>query len=104
MCRLFAENIDMFSFDDCSFLVQKSKESSARQVMWKEFSLVNSFTLECSFLGPNRGSHNGLHFNISDMLLLGRTFCKTLVDYVENQERVTRAYNELRVRFPQGGP
>lgn len=74
----------MFSFDDCSFLVQKSKESTARIVMWKEFQLVNSFTLEMSFLGPNRGSHSGLHFNTTDMQHMGRMFCKTLVDYVEN--------------------
>ena len=61
--RLFSENLDMFGFDDCSFLVQKNKESCARVVMWKEFQLVNSFTLEVSFLGPNKGSNNGLHFN-----------------------------------------
>ena len=31
--------------------------------MWREFNLVNSFTLEASFMGPNRGVHAGLHFN-----------------------------------------
>mgnify|MGYP001946989130 FL=1 len=61
--RLFAENIDMFGFEDCSFAVQKSRESTARIVMWKEFQLVNSFTLEASFLGPNQGANSGLHFN-----------------------------------------
>ena len=74
----------MFGFDDCSFVVQKSKESAARVVMWKEFQLVNSFTLEASFLGPNRGRNSGLHFNTAHLELMGRTFCKTLVDYVDN--------------------
>ena len=63
VCRLFSENIDMFGFEDCSFVVQKSKESTGRVVMWKEFQLVNSFTLEASFLGPNKGVNAGLHFN-----------------------------------------
>ena len=31
--------------------------------MFKEFNLVNSFTLEASFMGPNKGVHAGLHFN-----------------------------------------
>lgn len=35
--RLFSENLDMFGFDDCSFVVGKSKEACARVVMWKEF-------------------------------------------------------------------
>ena len=37
LCRLFSENNDMFSFEDCNFSVHKVKESAARVVMWKEF-------------------------------------------------------------------
>lgn len=102
MCRLFSENIDMFGFDDCSFLVQKSKESTARIVMWREFNLVNSFTLEASFLGPNKGSNSGLHFSSTHLQKMGHMFCRTLVDYVDSPERVSRAFNELKGRFPQG--
>jgi len=57
----------MFSFEDCCFAVQKSKETCARIVMWREFSLFNSFTLEISFLGPNKGVNKGSHFNITHM-------------------------------------
>jgi len=93
----------MFGFEDCSFAVQKSRESTARIVMWREFQLVNSFTLEASFLGPSRGVHAGLHFNPTMLQIMGRVFCKTLVDYVDNQERVNRVFTELKNRFPQGG-
>ena len=55
--RLFSQNIDMFGFEDCSFAVQKAKESTARIVMWREFNLINSYTLEASFLGPNKGEN-----------------------------------------------
>jgi hypothetical protein len=52
--------------------------------MWKEFSLVNSFTLEASFLGPNKGTHANVHFNPTMLAVIGRSFCKTLYDYVKN--------------------
>jgi cytosolic carboxypeptidase protein 2/3 len=81
---LFAENLDMFGFDDCCFAVQKSRESTARIVMWREFQLINSFTLEISFMGPNRGQFAGLHFNTTMLAVCGRAFCKTLADYVDN--------------------
>mmetsp|Transcript_33178 Transcript_33178/g.32575 ORF Transcript_33178/g.32575 Transcript_33178/m.32575 type:complete len:89 (+) Transcript_33178:1234-1500(+) len=46
---LLEKNCDIFSFSDCSFAVQKSKESTARVVMWKELGITNSYTLESSF-------------------------------------------------------
>ena len=52
---LFAKNTDNFSFNNCDFNVQKQKETTARVVMWREFSLINSFTLESSFFGPTNG-------------------------------------------------
>lgn len=82
----------MFSFEDCCFAVQKSKETTGRVVMWREFNLINSFTLESSFMGPNRGVNVGLHFNPTMLQTMGRLFCKTLVDYVKDQERVNRVY------------
>ena len=61
---MFSENCENFSFEDCAFMVHKSKESCGRIVMWREFNLVNSYTCEASFCGPTRGIHNGCHFNI----------------------------------------
>lgn len=49
--------------------------------MHKEFNLVNSYTLEASFMGPNRGVFAGLHFNTTHMQMIGRVFCQTLADY-----------------------
>jgi len=40
------------------------KESCGRVVMWKEFQLINSFTLECSFQGANQGMFKDTHFTI----------------------------------------
>jgi hypothetical protein len=35
-----------FSFSDCSFKVQKSKEGTGRIVMWREMGIMNSYTME----------------------------------------------------------
>jgi hypothetical protein len=55
--------------------------------MWREFNLINSFTLECSFCGPTRGEYTGCHFNPTVLDIMGRVFCKTLADYVENDQK-----------------
>lgn len=61
---LLAQNCEDFSFHTCLFGVHKSKEATGRVVVFKEFSVSNSYTLECSFCGPTQGSNQGTHFNI----------------------------------------
>ena len=39
------------SFEDCRFVVQKAKESTARVALWRELKIDNIFTLEASFHG-----------------------------------------------------
>ena len=41
----------MFRFYACKFRIQKSKEKTARVVLWREFNILNCFTLEASFQG-----------------------------------------------------
>ena len=60
---------------------------------------MNSFTLEVSFLGPNRGENAGMHFNPAHLQRLGRVFCQSLVDYVEDTERVARVFGELKSKY-----
>lgn len=40
-----------FNFAGCSFKIEKVKESTGRVVVFKEYNIMNSFTLECSFFG-----------------------------------------------------
>ena len=54
--------------------------------------MINSFTLECSFCGPTRGIYSGCHFNPTLLDIMGRVFCKTIVDYVDNEARVKQIY------------
>jgi hypothetical protein len=45
------DRLQPFSFKDCRFANEKEKEATARMVMFKEFSILNSYTLEASFFG-----------------------------------------------------
>jgi hypothetical protein len=68
--------------------------------MWKEFQLINSFTLESSFCGPTRGLYKDCHFTIPIYKEMGKLFCITLRDYASNEQKVREAIQELEVMFP----
>ena len=42
---------EYFKFSDCRFRIEKVKESTARVVVFREFNIMNAFTLEVSFFG-----------------------------------------------------
>jgi hypothetical protein len=46
---LLSQKNKSFSFKDCRFKMEKVKESTARIVVFREFNVLNSFTLESSF-------------------------------------------------------
>lgn len=97
---LFSKNYENFRFDSCNFGVQKARESTARVVMWKEFSLINSFTLETTFCGPTEGRLVDCHFTIQTLKDCGKEFCKTLLDYASNEPKVRESIRELETMFP----
>lgn len=49
---LFSQKSKLFCFSDCKFANEKEKESTARLVMFKEFQVMNSYTLESTFYAP----------------------------------------------------
>ena len=85
---LFHKNTENFSFNNCNFVVQKAREATARVVMWKEFNLINSFTLECSFCGPTNGLYKDCHYTPTLLRDIGKVFCETLRDYTSNDLKV----------------
>ena len=92
-----------FSFDDCSFVVHKSKESCSRVVMWRDFNLVHSYTCEASFCGPTKGKHNGYHFNTKILEEVGHRFCHTLIE-ISDKDRYKEVYRNLQCKFPVNAP
>ena len=78
---MLAKNCEDFCYYNCLFGVHKSKESTGRAVVWREFNIVNSYTLECSFCGPTQGSNKDCHFNIQSLIKLGHTFAETILEF-----------------------
>jgi hypothetical protein len=78
---LLEKAAETFNFNDCSFAIQKSKESTARVVGWRELQIVNCFTLECSFCGSDFGKYQDLHFNTDMLQSIGPKFCETLMEF-----------------------
>jgi hypothetical protein len=72
-----------FSFSDCSFKVQKSKEGTGRIVMWREMGIMNSYTMEATFCGSTLDQGNSYHFSTADLEAMGYHFCDTLLDYCD---------------------
>ena len=44
-----------FDKKSCRYSVEKARESTARVVVWREFEVVRSYTMESSFCGMNKG-------------------------------------------------
>lgn len=81
---LLSQRNACFSFKDCHFRMDKSKESTARVVAFKELSIVNSYTIEASFYGPKSGSdfeppRADCHMLKSDYEEIGKDLCKVCI-------------------------
>jgi len=99
--RLLWENALVFAFEDCSFAMQKSKDTTARVVVAKELGIANSYTMEASFCGANFGRYNSCHFSTMHFEQVGRSFCETIFDFCDpNQTRAHAALQELQMLYP----
>ena len=78
--HIMNKNCDVFSIKDCSWTVPKDRENCARVVVWREFSLINSFTLEISYLGAGTGKYECYHFNLGLFNHMGESLLKSIFD------------------------
>jgi hypothetical protein len=79
--RILAKNCHMFNIGDCKFKVSKSKFGTARVVVWKEFKVTNSFTLENSFWGYEYGEDQINEYTVGDYRELGVELAKGIWEY-----------------------
>ncbi|XP_066211390.1 cytosolic carboxypeptidase 4 isoform X1 [Saccopteryx leptura] len=68
-----------FTMSSCSFLVEKSRASTARVVVWREMGVPRSYTMESSYCGCNQGPYQGLQFGTRDLEEMGAMFCLGLL-------------------------
>ncbi|VVC33000.1 Peptidase M14, carboxypeptidase A [Cinara cedri] len=93
---------DKFSFEDCNFNIQRSKENTARVVVWL-MGVENSYTIEASFCGSTLGSRANTHLNTKDFEDIGQTFCETLLDYYNENPRNERMKLKICSRLMDQG-
>ncbi|XP_054551431.1 cytosolic carboxypeptidase 4 [Talpa occidentalis] len=68
-----------FTMSSCSFLVEKSRASTARVVVWREMGVSRSYTMESSYCGCNQGPYQGLQLGTSELEEMGAMFCLGLL-------------------------
>jgi hypothetical protein len=70
-----------FTYKDCRFKMQRSKEATMRIALYKEMRAPNIFTLEASFCGNDSGPNAGKHFTTLMLQEMGKQLCLTLLVY-----------------------
>jgi len=62
----------------CHYDVRKSRETTARVAIWREFGITRSFTLECSYCGCDRGPCKGITFGSGQLWEIGEGLCDAI--------------------------
>ncbi|XP_034247129.1 uncharacterized protein LOC117648622 [Thrips palmi] len=93
---------DKFSFENCKFRIQRSKEGTGRVVVWM-MGVANSYTMEASFGGSTLGSRAATHFSAQDFENMGRAFCETLLDFCDQDPSKERLRNKIISRLVKEG-
>jgi hypothetical protein len=75
----------LFQFNDCKFANEKEKESTARFVMFRDFSIINSYTLESTFYAPynsvikkKKDVDAESHIKAEELVQVGSDLCLTM--------------------------
>ncbi|MBN3293959.1 CBPC1 carboxypeptidase, partial [Polypterus senegalus] len=65
--KILSQIAPAFCMSSCSFVVEKSKESTARVVVWREIGVQKSYTMESTLCGCDQGKYK-VCINIDDMI------------------------------------
>ena len=70
-----------FSLSDCSFVPQKSRETTARLVVARQLGVRLSYTLETTFCGPDFGTYRNCIFTTRHLEMAGLAMCQGISDF-----------------------
>ena len=84
----FNKNSHSFSFEDWNFNIQKDREGTGRVVVRREYRVVNSFTLEISMFGPDKGNFKDFHYTPNLLKEIGKEFCLTLNEMDDDKSKL----------------
>ncbi|XP_006135945.1 cytosolic carboxypeptidase 1 isoform X2 [Pelodiscus sinensis] len=91
--KILSQIAPAFSMSSCSFVVEKSKESTARVVVWREIGVQRSYTMESTLCGCDQGKYKGLQIGTRELEEMGAKFCVGLL-------RLKRLTSPLEFNLP----
>ncbi|XP_050972875.1 cytosolic carboxypeptidase 1 isoform X2 [Labeo rohita] len=77
--KLLSQMAPAFSLSSCSFVVERSKEATARVVVWREIGVQRSYTMESTLCGCDQGKYKGLQIGTNELEEMGAQFCVALL-------------------------
>ncbi|XP_056629033.1 cytosolic carboxypeptidase 1 isoform X2 [Triplophysa dalaica] len=77
--KLLSQIAPVFSLSSCSFVVERSKEATARVVVWREIGVQRSYTMESTLCGCDQGKYKGLQIGTQELEEMGAQFCLGLL-------------------------
>ncbi|XP_067943240.1 cytosolic carboxypeptidase 2-like isoform X2 [Watersipora subatra] len=75
----------IFHFESCKFHIRRCKESTGRVVMYRNFNIKNSFTMEATFSGTQLDRDGSRHYNQKDFMNAGKYFALGVMEYASQQ-------------------
>ncbi|XP_038161728.1 cytosolic carboxypeptidase 1 isoform X2 [Cyprinodon tularosa] len=77
--KILSQIAPAFSMASSSFVVERSKESTARVVVWREIGVKRSYTMESTLCGCDQGKYKGLQIGTRELEEMGAQFCVALL-------------------------
>uniref|UniRef100_A0A8C8J1E3 Cytosolic carboxypeptidase 1 n=1 Tax=Oncorhynchus tshawytscha TaxID=74940 RepID=A0A8C8J1E3_ONCTS len=77
--KILSQMAPAFSMASCSFVVERSKEATARVVVWREIGVQRSYTMESTLCGCDQGKYKGLQIGTRELEEMGAQFCVALL-------------------------
>uniref|UniRef100_A0A669CTM3 Cytosolic carboxypeptidase 1 n=1 Tax=Oreochromis niloticus TaxID=8128 RepID=A0A669CTM3_ORENI len=77
--KILSQIAPVFSMASCSFVVERSKEATARVVVWREIGVQRSYTMESTLCGCDQGKYKGLQIGTRELEEMGAQFCVALL-------------------------
>ncbi|XP_041464945.1 cytosolic carboxypeptidase 1-like [Lytechinus variegatus] len=93
--RILSSLAPAFSHSNCSFAVDKGKESAARVVVWREMGVARSYTMESTYCGFDQGKYKGLQVSTAMLEEMGQHFCEGLYKLARRFEATGTAHRHL---------
>ena len=97
--KLLDERTQMFRFYSCKFKIEKSKLRAARVVLFKEFGLMNCFTLEASFHGYIEKDRSTTELAVLHLESMGTHLGMGFTDYSDLIDEDARVKWNLKQQF-----